>query len=93
MVVHLNIHICGRVQKVGFRYYAQKTAASLDLYGFVMNRYDGSVYAEVEGEEDIVAIFCDWCRIGPTMAEISDFKVSEAKVEGFKTFEVRPTGE
>ncbi len=39
----------GRVQGVGFRYYAYHSAEYLGLTGWVQNCYDGSVLAEVQG--------------------------------------------
>jgi len=47
--VRYRLRIYGKVQGVFFRKYAQMTAQSLGLGGFVRNEPDGSVYAEVEG--------------------------------------------
>ena len=44
----------GRVQGVGFRYYAVQKANQLGLTGWVKNLYDGSVEMEVEGEEPLI---------------------------------------
>lgn len=41
----------GRVQGVGFRYTATYLAKSLNLTGWVMNEYDGSVVMEVQGSQ------------------------------------------
>ncbi len=43
------LRVTGRVQGVGFRYYAQKKALELGVNGYVRNRPDGSVYIEAEG--------------------------------------------
>ncbi len=88
MVVHRNLHIEGHVQRVGFRYYAQKSAIALGLYGFVKNLPDGSVYLEVEGEESLIAELYDWCRTGPSMAEVSNIRITDGIVQGFDSFEI-----
>ena len=43
-------HFTGRVQGVGFRYYACAAAQHLDLTGWVANNWDGSVTMEAQGE-------------------------------------------
>lgn len=40
------IHVFGRVQGVGFRYYTNMKALELHIKGFVENKPDGSVYIE-----------------------------------------------
>lgn len=46
---HMIFH--GRVQGVGFRYSAAYLARSLELTGWVMNEWDGTVIMEVQGRE------------------------------------------
>jgi acylphosphatase len=89
MKIHRNIHIEGRVQKVGFRYYTHQVALAHELTGFVMNQRDGSVYTEVEGEENQVMAFFDWCRQGPSMAEVTKITCTEGTLQGFTVFEIR----
>ena len=88
MLIHRNITIMGEVQGVGFRYYTRKAAQDLGITGFVMNRTDGSVYAEAEGEENEVHQFIDWCRQGPDMADVTGINVSEGPVSGFISFDI-----
>ncbi len=49
-----HIFFYGRVQGVGFRYYAVQKANQLGLTGWVKNLYDGSVEMEVEGQEELI---------------------------------------
>lgn len=49
--IRKHILFYGRVQGVGFRYYAVNKANQLGLTGWVQNLYDGSVEMEVQGEE------------------------------------------
>lgn len=50
------VHIYGKVQNVGFRYYTRKTASALGITGYVKNLPDGSVYVEVTGEDNFTGI-------------------------------------
>ena len=52
--VRKHIFFYGRVQGVGFRYYAVQKANQLGLTGWVKNLYDGSVEIEVEGQEELI---------------------------------------
>ena len=52
--VRKHIFFYGRVQGVGFRYYAVQKANQLGLTGWVKNLYDGSVEMEVEGQEPLI---------------------------------------
>lgn len=44
-------HFYGRVQGVGFRYYAQYAADAAGVTGWVRNEYDGTVKMEAQGSE------------------------------------------
>lgn len=52
--IRKHIFFYGRVQGVGFRYYAVQKANQLGLTGWVKNLYDGSVEMEVEGQEELI---------------------------------------
>ena len=52
--VRKHIFFYGRVQGVGFRYYAVQKANQLGLTGWVKNLYYGSVEMEVEGQEELI---------------------------------------
>ena len=86
---HYQLLIQGKVQKVGYRYYAQKKALSLGLTGFVQNLPGGEVYIEVEGPELELALFMDWCQEGPNLARVERVKKKEAPVKAFMTFEIK----
>ena len=49
--IRKHIVFYGRVQGVGFRYYAVNKANQLGLTGWVKNLPDGTVEMEVQGEE------------------------------------------
>lgn len=51
---HLNIE--GKVQGVGFRFFTQQQAIENDLVGWVKNKSNGTVEAEVEGKPNNILI-------------------------------------
>lgn len=89
MKKHLNIAIRGKVQGVWYRGSARQQAQGLSLSGYVENRPDGSVYAEVEGEEENLNAFLAWCRRGPELARVDSLDIAEGPCQGFTCFEIR----
>ena len=53
-IVRKEIIFHGRVQGVGFRFRACNIARDLRLTGWCQNEYDGTVKAQVQGEEENV---------------------------------------
>ena len=79
--VRKHIYFYGRVQGVGFRYYAVQKAGQLGLAGWVRHRYDGSVEMEVEGAEtdiDQMILFLQ----NRTYIWIEDMRVKSMPLEG-----------
>ncbi len=68
----------GRVQGVGFRYSARAEAERLGVAGWVRNRSDGAVEAEVRGHAEAVARMLGWLGRGPLGAEVSSVEVTDA---------------
>ena len=66
-----HVTIRGRVQGVGFRYWARRTATARGLTGWVRNRRDGSVEAVFAGDEQAVADMIKLCRRGPEAARVA----------------------
>jgi acylphosphatase len=75
--VRYRLRIYGKVQGVFFRKYAQMTAQSLGLGGFVRNEPDGSVYAEVEGAPEAVENFVKWAHRGSPAAKVERVEVEK----------------
>ncbi|OGE86525.1 MAG: hypothetical protein A3J48_00150 [Candidatus Doudnabacteria bacterium RIFCSPHIGHO2_02_FULL_46_11] len=86
---HIQIVITGAVQGVSFRYFAKQQADELGLTGFTENRPDGSVYIEIEGGEENLQKFLDWCRSGPNHAQVKDVIVEEGRPKGYAIFEIK----
>ena len=88
----LNATVEGRVQGVGFRYFVQENAASLDLTGWVRNRWDGSVEVWAEGEREKLEKLLTALRRGPRSAAVQEVKVDWQTPSGkFHGFYVRST--
>jgi acylphosphatase len=76
----------GFVQGVGFRYTARLEAARLGVAGWVRNRPDGTVEAEVEGDEASVTAMLDWFAAGPRGAIVERTEVSDLDPTGERKF-------
>ncbi len=53
----MHLIVTGTVQGVGYRWFVQKTGERLGLGGWVKNCPDGTVEAEVEGDQDAIDTF------------------------------------
>ena len=84
---HFNINVYGLVQGVGFRYNAIRQATSIGITGFVRNETDGSVYIEAEGNSSALAEFVEWCRTGPSYAQVENVIVKEGSLKNFTSFD------
>ena len=74
-MVRAHLVVRGRVQGVWFRGSMQDEARRLGVVGWVRNRLDGSVEAEIEGERADVDALVAWARHGPPGARVSDVSV------------------
>jgi acylphosphatase len=69
--------VSGRVQGVGFRYFAQDAARREGLHGYVINHDDGTVEAVAEGEAESVDRFEAAMRRGPSRSRVEKIVVDE----------------
>lgn len=72
----LDVLVIGRVQGVGFRYFALQEAMELGLDGWVANVDDGSVRCVAEGPRERLETLLGRLREGPASAIVE--RVSEA---------------
>ena len=86
---HLKLRIRGRVQGVAFRAHTRRKALELGLSGFVENRPDGSVYAEIEGPSKLVDEMMRWCWNGPPLARVEQVDAEEGELVPHHGFEIR----
>jgi acylphosphatase len=87
----VRLKITGRVQGVGYRIWAERTASALGIRGWVRNRSDGSVELLATGAEDAVAKLIEDCRRGPRAAVVTGVAVDDAEDDGSVGFSARPT--
>lgn len=79
----LTARVTGRVQGVGFRWWAQRQAESLGLVGWVMNADDErSVELVAEGDADALAEFARLLEVGPPGARIESFQSGRGPASG-----------
>ena len=80
--------ISGRVQGVGFRFFAERAARDAGVTGWVRNRPDGTVETVVEGETGAVARYLERLRAGPGGSRVASLVEEEAALEGYGSFEI-----
>ncbi len=78
----------GRVQGVGFRFFAERLARELGLVGWVRNLRDGSVETVAEGEDGAVERYITRLREGPASSRVDAVAVEDVAPQGFSHFEV-----
>jgi acylphosphatase len=81
--------VSGNVQGVGFRYYTEAQAGTLGVGGYVRNRPDGAVEAEIEGDDDAVERMLAWLHTGPRSANVQSVQVTELAENGEAGFSIR----
>jgi len=87
----VHVIVNGSVQGVGYRYTARMIADEVGVTGWVRNRRDGTVEAEVEGTPDQVDEMLAWMAEGPPGSRVESATVTDAAPTGDRRFEVRST--
>jgi len=87
--VHLRIE--GRVQGVGFRYWAADRARQLHLVGWVRNRRDGAVEGVFSGPEAAVERMLALCAEGPPDAAVARVEIVGEGTAAYDAFTIEPT--
>lgn len=82
----------GDVQGVGYRYTMRMIAVEAGVSGWVRNRRDGSVEAEVEGAPGQVDEVLAWMAEGPPGSRVDEAETTDAAATGERGFEVRRDG-
>jgi acylphosphatase len=79
----------GRVQGVGFRYFAQRAADGLGLRGYARNLDDGRVEVYAIGSVEQLDRLAGMLHTGPRWAEVHGVDEEEAEPRTLRSFEIR----
>jgi acylphosphatase len=80
--------VSGRVQGVGFRFFAARAAQKAGVVGWVRNLPDGRVETIVEGSDDAVERYLGELRKGPLGSRVTDVAVEDRQPGNFESFEI-----
>lgn len=83
--------IQGRVQGVGYRWWALEAARGLGLVGWVRNCRDGSVEILAIGDDAAIGRLAEACRQGPPYARVGAVDRYAADDDGSADFVQRET--
>lgn len=71
-------YVSGRVQGVGYRFFAARIAASLGISGYVKNLYDGRVEVYAIGTPRQMQMLQAELERGPRLADVDGVAVEDA---------------
>ena len=77
--------ISGRVQGVGFRYFAERAAREMGVSGYVRNCADGTVEVYAVGDASALEIFRHRLSEGPRGAVVK--AIDESEMPGSEAYE------
>jgi len=69
-MIQYEIKITGRVQGVGYRYFAVQKANEMGITGWVKNSVDGGVTIIAQGIEAEILTYIDFLYLGPTRSRV-----------------------
>ena len=82
MIVARKFLIRGEVQGVGFRYFAQRSAARHQIRGYVKNLEDGRVEALAEGPQKAIEEFKNDLAAGPSYSRVEHLEETVLEPSG-----------
>ncbi len=89
----VHVIVRGQVQGVGYRWFAARRARTHDVTGWIRNRADGTVEAEIEGAQAALESMLADLREGPAHASVSAIEVQwHDDPRGHTDFVVRDGG-
>jgi len=87
-VIAKRYFIRGRVQGVGYRYFAQRAAADLQVTGYTRNLDDGRVEVYAVGTAEQLSDLAGRLWKGPRMADVRGVEESDAGVQQYDSFQI-----
>jgi len=76
-VIRQRLRIHGRVQGVGYRWFARSAAQAASLVGWVRNLDDGTVQCEAQGPGAHLDRFAGELRRGPAFGRVDQVSIEE----------------
>jgi len=84
-MIRYSIFVSGRVQGVGFRFFAKQQALQYGLTGWVKNLYDGRVKLEIQGNLSDVQLFTAKIYEGNRFIRVNRIEKNEIPIDEFET--------
>ena len=88
MTIRVRLLVRGRVQGVGYRWFARDAAAGMGVAGWVRNLPDGRVEIEAESAPEAVESFLRELQTGLPFARVDEVQRSDIEPKGEKSFEI-----
>lgn len=89
-MVEIYCIITGKVQQVGYRDYAQRSADELGIVGWVRNRHDGRVDLVAQGSPDVLKEYVEYLHEGSLSAVVDGVSVEWRSVQqSYEDFGIR----
>jgi len=85
---HLDIVVSGKVQKVSYRAMVKAVADQLGIKGTALNRPDGTVFIEAEGDDFSLELFLEFCEKGSDRSVVENVNPSEGELKNYRNFEI-----
>lgn len=80
------IYITGQLGGTLFRQEARQKAEKLGLMGIARIQANGELRIEVEGEQEALKAFEDWCRTGPEGTVVDEVRVMDGPLQEYDRF-------
>ncbi|PYZ94946.1 acylphosphatase [Salipaludibacillus keqinensis] len=88
-MVRYFIKVKGKVQGVGFRKYTKKVARKYSIVGWVRNVNDGTVEAEIQGENEDVDHVIKALHRGSSSSKVHSVEVKKKKgLKNYNSFKI-----
>ncbi|WP_046176077.1 acylphosphatase [Domibacillus indicus] len=81
--------VSGKVQGVGFRYFAQMTAVDHGVTGWTKNLENGSVAIHAEGTPEQLNSFGESLKKGNHFAKVHQIEEGAADLQSFSSFRIK----
>ena len=78
----------GRVQGVGFRYFAYHVARNLHIQGWARNLRNGDLEIHAQGDLERMQQFLDQIHSGPSFAVVNDIEALEVEEQDYTGFSI-----